>query len=193
MQRWMTVAIAAASLAATGLAQAGDHSGHDFRGSRDAGGHGLRGGHESRGNHEFRGGHESRGRYEFRGGHDYRRGNEYRGGHDYRADTRRHPEFRGSYSYRSSHGSWHPVPRYVPSYGYSSYAGPGWRAPHYHVWGRGSYLPRAYFEPRYYVTDYAYFGLAPPPIGYTWVRVNGDFLLAALATGFVADALFGGY
>lgn len=158
MQRWITVAIAAAALAATGLAQADDH-----RGQRDRGAHQYRGGHDSRASHQSRGGHDFRGSYQYRGGHD----------------------FRGR--------SWHPAPRYEPRYGYSNHARPGWHAPRRHAWVRGSYLPRAYFGPRYFVRDYGYYGLRAPPVGYGWVRVDGDFLLAALATGFVADALFGGY
>ena len=171
MQRWITAAIAAAALAATGLAQAGDHRGHDWRGGRDRGGPDYR-----RDVDNHRG-------FNFRGGRDYRGGQDYRGDH----------HNRGGYSLGRSYGSWYPEARHAPFYGYSSYVGPGWRAPHYHVWNRGSYLPPEYFAPRYFVPDYRYYGLAPPPIGFAWVRVNGDFLLAALATGLVADALFGGY
>jgi len=127
-------------------------------------------------------GHDSRG-HDSRG-HDYR-GHDYRG-HDYRG---RDYYYRGDRDYRSRNWrgqeSWHPVPYSYPRY--------GWRAPGYHRWSRGAYLPRVYFGPSYIVRDYGYYGLRPPPLGYGWVRVDNDFLLAALATGFVADVLFGGY
>jgi Ni/Co efflux regulator RcnB len=125
------------------------------------------------------------------------RGHAYRG-HDYGGqDYRGRDYYRGDRDYRGrnwrGHESWHPVPHRYPRHGYSGYGSQGWRAPGYHRWSRGVYLPRAYFGPRYIVRDYGYYGLRPPPLGYGWVRVDNDFLLAALATGFVAEVLFGGY
>jgi Ni/Co efflux regulator RcnB len=54
-----------------------------------------------------------------------------------------------------------------------------------HVWRRGAYLPPAYHG--YYVRDYGYYGLRPPPRGYRWHRVGNDYLLAAVATGLIFD------
>jgi Ni/Co efflux regulator RcnB len=59
----------------------------------------------------------------------------------------------------------------------------------YHAWARGARLPRYYFDRRYYV-DWRAYRLRPPPRGYYWVRdERGDFLLAAVATGLIADLI----
>lgn len=75
-------------------------------------------------------------------------------------------------------------PRYVvnqPRYAYG-YGG--------HRYYRGGYLPREYLNGGYYVSNWnAYPGLYAPPYGYQWVNVDGDFLLVALATGLIANAL----
>lgn len=76
-----------------------------------------------------------------------------------------------------------------------------WRANDYHDNGRhrgwykhgyrrGERVPVVYLQPRYYVNDWRAYRLAPPPRGYRWVRpVDGHFLLVAIATGVIADAL----
>ena len=59
---------------------------------------------------------------------------------------------------------------------------------------RGGYLPREYLGGGYYVNNWnAYPGLYAPPYGYQWVNVGGEFLLVALATGLIANALVAGY
>lgn len=85
-------------------------------------------------------------------------------------------------------GGWHQ-PHYVYNQPRYAYHGAGWYgpAPHFH---RGAYLPRAYLDGGYYVSNWsAYPGLYAPPYGYRWVNVGGDFLLVALATGLIANAL----
>jgi Ni/Co efflux regulator RcnB len=67
-------------------------------------------------------------------------------------------------------------------------------APHYAsnqaYFHRGGYLPRAYWQPTYYVNDWqAYPGLYAPPYGYQWMNIDGNFLLVALANGLIANAL----
>jgi Ni/Co efflux regulator RcnB len=55
---------------------------------------------------------------------------------------------------------------------------------------RGGYLPRTYWQPTYYVNDWqAYPGLYAPPRGYQWMNIDGNFLLVALASGLIANAL----
>ena len=55
---------------------------------------------------------------------------------------------------------------------------------------RGGYLPRTYWQPTYYVSNWqAYPSLYAPPAGYRWMNVDGNFLLVALATGLIANAL----
>jgi Ni/Co efflux regulator RcnB len=83
----------------------------------------------------------------------------------------------------------HNQPRYVynqPRYVYSTpqYYG------HAHRFYRGGYLPRQYFASSYYVNDWrAYPGLYAPPYGYQWVDTGGEFVLAAIATGLIANLL----
>ena len=84
-------------------------------------------------------------------------------------------------------------PHYVyssPSYVYSSpsyrYVAPAHRA----RFQRGGYLPWQYRSHAYYVNDWhAYPRLYAPPYGQQWVNVDGEFLLVAIATGLIANAL----
>lgn len=77
-------------------------------------------------------------------------------------------------------------PRYeAPRYAYQQ---PSYRASHRFY--RGGYLPHQYRQQVYYVNNWnAYQGLYAPPYGYQWMNVDGDFLLVALATGLIANAL----
>ena len=56
---------------------------------------------------------------------------------------------------------------------------------------RGGHVPAVYLQPRYYVTDYRAYRLAPPPYGYRWVRPYGDdrYLLVQVATGLIMQVL----
>jgi Ni/Co efflux regulator RcnB len=56
---------------------------------------------------------------------------------------------------------------------------------------RGGRMPVVYLQPRYYVTDYRAYNLAPPPYGYRWVRPYGDdrYLLVQVATGLIMQVL----
>lgn len=81
-------------------------------------------------------------------------------------------------------------PRYVynqPRYVYNNtpqYYG------HSQRYYRGGYLPRQYFASNYYVNNWqAYPGLYAPPYGYQWVDTGGEFVLAAIATGLIANLL----
>lgn len=57
-------------------------------------------------------------------------------------------------------------------------------------WARGDRLPGSYGESRYEVQDWRAHNLRQPPRGYHWVRdENNDFLLAAVATGVIADII----
>jgi Ni/Co efflux regulator RcnB len=72
---------------------------------------------------------------------------------------------------------------------------PGYRHDYYrgagpnHDWQRGNRLPREYWGPRYVVNDWHGHHLSAPPRGYHWVQVNGDYVLAAVATGIILDTL----
>lgn len=75
-------------------------------------------------------------------------------------EVHRHPRYR--------------VGHYHRPFGYRSYA-----------WHRGARLPAAYYAPRYIVHDYRAYDLYRPPHGHHWVRIDGDVVLAAIATGVV--------
>jgi len=96
----------------------------------------------------------------------------YGGSNHYRHTPRRHPaHYYAPQRYRA------PVRYVYPTGHYIS----GW-----HV---GTYLPRHYYAPSYYV-DYRHYGLMPPPRGHYWVRIDSDVVLVAIATGLVTRVLY---
>lgn len=56
-------------------------------------------------------------------------------------------------------------------------------------WHRGDRLPNEYRDRNYVVDDWREHGLRQPPHGYHWVGVDGDYVLAAVATGVIANIL----
>jgi Ni/Co efflux regulator RcnB len=58
-----------------------------------------------------------------------------------------------------------------------------------HAWHKGDRLPDSYRANQYVVNDWRGHHLRQPPSGYHWVQVNGDYVLAAVATGVIADML----
>ena len=90
------------------------------------------------------------------------------------------------YAPGQAYGQAQPGQWYAPGYGYQR-VNPSWRS----AWRRGGYVPGAYRH--YYVQDYGYYGLRPPPRGYQWVYADGNFVLMALATGLIADVILHGY
>lgn len=89
---------------------------------------------------------------------------------------------------------WHG--RGGPHHGYDHRGGPGWdhhrggprwEGNHRGHWGRGERLPSRY---RGYHVDWRSHHLPHPPRGHRWVRVNGDYLLIAIASGVIAQAIF---
>ena len=73
------------------------------------------------------------------------------------------------------HGRW-GGDRYVRPHGY--YA---------HDWRRGDRLPPEYRASAYVIPDVAVYHLRPAPRGYYWIRVDGNAVLASMATGAVID------
>jgi Ni/Co efflux regulator RcnB len=118
-------------------------------------------------------------RHDFRGDHrDFRPDRR-----DFRADRR---DFRGDrrdFRGPSLHYYEHRAPArygfYSRPHGYYS-----------HRWVRGERLPVAFYGRPYVIADYRDCGLRVPPRGYHWVRVDGDAVLAAVATGIVLDTVF---
>ncbi|MDB5934924.1 MAG: hypothetical protein JWQ01_2268 [Massilia sp.] len=54
---------------------------------------------------------------------------------------------------------------------------------------RGDRLPNEYRGSRYVVNDWRGRHLSAPPRGYQWVQANNDYVLAAIATGLIAQVL----
>jgi len=78
---------------------------------------------------------------------------------------------------RYEHRRFRAPARYLPPRGYYS-----------HRWAVGHRLPSTYYARPYYV-DYRAYGLAPPPRGHHWVRVDNDVFLVALTSGLIANAI----
>ena len=109
---------------------------------------------------------------------------------DYRQDQRwsrnNRDWWRGRSDFRGYNGArngyW-----FAPGYGYVR-ADPRYAR---RAWRRGDYVPPAYR--RYYVNDYAFYGLRAPPPGHRYVYLDNNVVLMSLATGLIADALLGIY
>jgi Ni/Co efflux regulator RcnB len=56
-------------------------------------------------------------------------------------------------------------------------------------WHRGGRLPATYRSHQYVVNDWRGHHLSAPPRGYQWVQVGNDYVLAAIATGIIAQLL----
>lgn len=56
-------------------------------------------------------------------------------------------------------------------------------------WHRGGRLPAQYRDHQYWVDNWHEHHLAPPPRGYRWVQVGNDYVLAAIATGIIAQLI----
>lgn len=66
----------------------------------------------------------------------------------------------------------------------------GYPQPHAE-WKRGGRVPSEYRGRNYVVNDYRAYHLNAPPRGYQWVGVGGDYVLAAIATGLIAQIIVG--
>lgn len=64
----------------------------------------------------------------------------------------------------------------------------GYPQPHVE-WRRGGRVPTEYRGRNYVVDDWRGHRLQQPPRGYQWVGVGGDFVLAAIATGVIAQII----
>ncbi len=58
-----------------------------------------------------------------------------------------------------------------------------------HAWHRGDRLPTEYRNRQYVVNDWRGHRLSAPPRGYQWVQADGNYVLAAIATGVIASVL----
>jgi Ni/Co efflux regulator RcnB len=117
-------------------------------------------------------------------GHDWQREEWGRDRHDWRADTghygadrwRERRDWDGYRDWRSGRFHDYEYFRHGDHFG--------------HVWRRGERLSPAYYGPSYVVRDYYAYQLPEPPYGCRWVRVDGNVVLAAIATGVVLDVVY---
>jgi Ni/Co efflux regulator RcnB len=58
-----------------------------------------------------------------------------------------------------------------------------------HSFHRGDHLSSEYRSKQYVVDDWRGHHLHAPPRGYHWVQTGPDYVLAAIATGIIADVL----
>jgi Ni/Co efflux regulator RcnB len=87
---------------------------------------------------------------------------------------------RGNYRHNYQAGRAYHVGPYHPPQGSSD-----------RRWGYGEILPRAFWAPEYYLSDYWLFGLEVPPVGYEWVRNGPDALLIDTSTGEILQVQYG--
>jgi Ni/Co efflux regulator RcnB len=106
--------------------------------------------------------------------HDNNHDNNHGGAHPSH-DNRPNP----GHDVQHGHG---PAPRNA------SLGGPGGPVPH-NEWHKGERLPTEYRDRNYVVDNWHEHNLQAPPRGYQWVGVNGDYVLAAVATGVIASVL----
>ena len=63
-----------------------------------------------------------------------------------------------------------------------------WRQGEQHEWRRGEYVDRDEWRQARYV-EWREYNLSRPRVGYEWREYDGRFILAAIATGIVADII----
>jgi Ni/Co efflux regulator RcnB len=74
-------------------------------------------------------------------------------------------------------------PKRVPP-GHDS-EGPGNSANAPGHWRKGDRLPPEYRDRQYVIDDWRAYRLAPPPRGYSWVGVGGDYLMVQISSGLI--------
>jgi len=102
-------------------------------------------------------------------------------GHNNHGFHWRTPEWRGSWNHGWSGHRYRAQARYYYPRGYARTS-----------WSIGYRLPLVFLAASYFV-DYDTYGLAPPPYGCRWLRVDGDLLLVDQASGEIVDILYDFY
>lgn len=67
----------------------------------------------------------------------------------------------------------------------------GFRSPYvrHSRWRRGYRMPPSYWGRAYVVNDWGSYGLYAPPAGYEWRYIDGQYILAAVATGIISSII----
>jgi Ni/Co efflux regulator RcnB len=74
------------------------------------------------------------------------------------------------------------------------YRGPAYYRPsgwYYRRWTYGDFLPSLFWGSNYWIDDFGYYDLMPPPPGTVWVRYGNDALLIDRYTGEVIQVEYG--
>ncbi|MGQ0802116.1 MAG: RcnB family protein [Pseudomarimonas sp.] len=93
----------------------------------------------------------------------------------------RTPQWRGSWNHGWSGHRYRAQARYYYPRGYARTS-----------WSIGYRLPLVFLAANYFV-DYGTYGLAAPPYGCRWLRVDGDLLLVEIDSGEIVDILYDFY
>ena len=130
----------------------------------------------------------------------------YQGSHQYSPQRSSAPQW-NDHNERNNHNDWnnrnqrnnHNDWNNHNAYQWNNRSPSDWGSPpRYNYGGRynqrviysvGGRLPDHYRTQYYYVSNWRGYNLQPPPYGYGWVNVDGDFILVALATGVIAQVL----
>ncbi len=72
----------------------------------------------------------------------------------------------------------------------AAYAGPHWQD--HSDWRSGGHMAHADWDHGQRL-DYRHYHLRKPPRGYEWRNVGGKYVLAAVATGLIADIVLNGH
>jgi Ni/Co efflux regulator RcnB len=113
-----------------------------------------------------------------RGDYSHRqRDDDRHGGYDNRSNDRR-----GGYDHRSN-GRWG---------GYDNRGGYQGGYQRHNEW-RSGYRMQSYDWNRGHRIDYRAYRLRAPPYGYEWREVDGNYVMAAIATGLIASIIAGQY
>ena len=94
-------------------------------------------------------------------------------------------DFRNNDHGRNVHEA--PPPHRMPAREHEDRRGRG--AGPSHNFYKGGRLPPEYRNRQYVINDWRGHHLSPPPRGYYWVQTGGDFVLAAIATGLIAQII----
>ncbi len=163
----------------------GDNNrGGDNRGTSNRGWNDNRGRNDNNRGWDNRGRNDNnRGWNDNRGRTDNRRNNGSWDRNDHRWSQRGwdRGDFRRSWSHGWAGTRYRSTSRYFYPRGYSA-----------RHWSIGVRLPSVFYAASYYL-NYSTYGLAPPPWGCQWVRVDSDVMLVDLSSGEVLDVLYGFY
>ena len=77
--------------------------------------------------------------------------------------------------------------------GYHRGVPPGYRGGYirHNDWRRGYRLAPGVWGGGMVISNYGYYHLAPPPYGYQWRYIDGNYVLAAMATGIISSVIIG--